>query len=399
MKNKFTLRLFAVNAMYWAAMAFYTPYIGAYYTSHGIPASQIGILTSVGPILSICVQPVWAALSDRTGRRKLILVGVAALSAGAILLYLTASSFVMFMVSTIAFMSFQTALMPLADALVTNIGAREGVKFSTVRMGGTIAFAVVVFILGRIITPEKQYILFPACAVAIMIFAATVAALPSDSKYAPAIVPVAGEENEKKNEPKGKIFKTNMIVFVLFIIFIIQFGLGYNGNFFGVYITNLGYSRFIIGVTSCLSALSELPVLFFADRIINRLGYMKTFLFSAVCVVARMCLAGTGILPVMILSTVLQGPSYILTYYAGVRFINQYAFQDKISQGQSALSIVQVGLGCVISNILGGVMSDKFGIGSTYYIIGIGTLVVAAVFATVYRIYARNHPEEAKATE
>ncbi len=60
---------------------------------------------------------------------------------------------------------------------------------------------------------------------------------------------------------------------------------------------------------------------------------------------------------------------------------------------------MQVGLGCVISNILGGVMSDKFGIGSTYYIIGIGTLVVAAVFATVYRIYARNHPEEAKATE
>lgn len=394
MKNKFTLRLFSVNAMYWAAMAFYTPFIAAYYAAQGLPKSQIGILTAIGPILSICIQPIWAMISDRTGKRKLVLVSITIASAASILLYLIGSSFAVYMAATIIFMSFQTALMPLADAIVTNIGDKEGVKFSTVRMGGTIAFAIVVLIVGKIIPADKMYLRFIYGSIAILVFAATIIALPPDSKYA-----AQDSDNMTDDESGGKIFKTKMIYFVLVLIFIAQFGLGYNGNFFSVYIVNLGYSQFIVGLVHCTAALSEIPVLMLADKWIKKLGYMNTFLMSAFCVVIRLLLSGSGNLAVMLLSTMLQGLTYILLYYTAVKFIKEYSFHNKISQGQSVLTVVQVGIASVLGNVLGGIMSDAFGIKNTYYIIAAVTFAATVIFAAVYKAYAKGHPEEAKATE
>ena len=92
-RKAMTYRLLAVNTFVWTTTALYMPFIGAYYTQQGITPLQIGILTSIGPVVSILIQPMWAYISDRSGRHRLVLIIVSIGSGAAILSYLVRVSF------------------------------------------------------------------------------------------------------------------------------------------------------------------------------------------------------------------------------------------------------------------------------------------------------------------
>lgn len=80
-----------------------------------------------------------------------------------------------------------------------------------------------------------------------------------------------GERNDKEYE-KGilSILISNQVIFVLAFAFICQVGLSFYGGFTSVYLLNLGYGQGTIGLLNCISALSEVPVLFFANKLLKK---------------------------------------------------------------------------------------------------------------------------------
>ncbi|MHB8130150.1 MAG: MFS transporter, partial [Mobilitalea sp.] len=71
--NKIGINLFMINAFVYISFSLYMPFLSSYYSKAGINAVQIGILLTIGPVIAIIIQPLWAILSDKTGRRKDIL--------------------------------------------------------------------------------------------------------------------------------------------------------------------------------------------------------------------------------------------------------------------------------------------------------------------------------------
>ena len=63
-------QLLAVNTFVWVTTALYAPFIGAYYAEQGITPFQVGVLTAIGPVVSTLIQPLWAYISDRLGKRR-----------------------------------------------------------------------------------------------------------------------------------------------------------------------------------------------------------------------------------------------------------------------------------------------------------------------------------------
>ena len=118
-------RLLVVNSFVWASTGLYMPFIGAYYTQQGITPLQVGVLVSIGPVISILIQPLWAYMSDRSGRHRLVLIIVSLGSGAAILSYLVRVSFGAFVVATVLVSIFNTAIQPLNDALVTSAHGRH----------------------------------------------------------------------------------------------------------------------------------------------------------------------------------------------------------------------------------------------------------------------------------
>ncbi len=65
--------LFAFNALFYIPGATFGAYIGVYYRSRGMDVSQIGLLSAIGPLLALVMQPLWGVVSDRKGRHMTVL--------------------------------------------------------------------------------------------------------------------------------------------------------------------------------------------------------------------------------------------------------------------------------------------------------------------------------------
>ena len=169
--------LLIANVSYWMLAGAYTPFLSSYFTSIGLSATQTGMLLTIQPLSVIFVQPLWARLSDRSGKRKLVLGFLVAAAAASTLLYYIGVEFFTVMVATIVFSCFFSALLPLCDAMVVQGCFENGVEFARVRMGGTLGYAFVVFAIGSYIEkyPQAQ---FAIVIVLCFLFLCAVAALP-----------------------------------------------------------------------------------------------------------------------------------------------------------------------------------------------------------------------------
>ena len=87
-KERTILYLFSINAIIYIASGFLYPlFLSAYYAQKGIDAEKIGILLMIGPCVVLLIQRFWAKISDRTGKRKEVLL-VAIVGSGFSMLFI-----------------------------------------------------------------------------------------------------------------------------------------------------------------------------------------------------------------------------------------------------------------------------------------------------------------------
>lgn len=405
-KHSAWLRLFLINVSFWVACGSCAPFLSAYYKRIGLSFTQIGVLLAIGPIFAIFIQPLWAMLSDRTGKRKLLLILLALCTAGAYLLYYLGTSFAVCLLAVLVVSLFSLALLPLCDALVIDRANAYGFPFARIRIGGTLGYAVMVFGAGMFL--EKfDGAQFAVASVAYLLFAGAVMLLPQGSarkeaaparkEAAPAkrkAVPAREEAASAKRKAvpaRESIFDTSEILFVLALALIESLGLGFCGSFTGSYAVELGFGSSLIGVLSCISALSEVPILLFAGKLMDRFGEIPLLIFSGVMMSLRLCLTGMGLVPAMISAQLLQSVTYMTTYICCTQYISKHVRAGKMSQGQSALAIVQSGLAAVASNLFGGMLVDAVGTRQAFFAVAAGVLVVALLVGGVYFLRKGTH--------
>ena len=350
------------------------------------------MLLAIGPIFAIFIQPLWAMLSDRTGKRKLLLILLALCTAGAYLLYYLGTSFAVCLLAVLVVSLFSLALLPLCDALVIDRANAYGFPFARIRIGGTLGYAVMVFGAGMFL--EKfDGAQFAVASVAYLLFASAVMLLPQGSarKEAAPARKEAAPALKKAVPARESIFDTSEILFVLALALIESLGLGFCGSFTGSYAVELGFGSSLIGVLSCISALSEVPILLFAGKLVDRFGEIPLLIFSGVMMSLRLFLTGMGLVPAMISAQLLQSVTYMTTYICCTQYISKHVRAGKMSQGQSALAIVQSGRAAVASNLFGGMLVDAVGTRQAFFAVAAGVLVVALLVGGVYFLRKGTH--------
>ena len=74
--------------------------------------------------------------------------------------------------------------------------------------------------------------------------------------------------------------------------------------------------------------------------------------------------------------------------YSAITYINNRMPVEYKTSGQSLLALVQAGAGNITGSILGGVLSDRFGIGHSYFIFAlVAFAATAALF--LYTVWSR----------
>ena len=389
--KKIGLHLFLINAFVFIPTAQYTPFLSAYYAKAGITALEIGILLTIGPIVSIIIQPIWAYISDRTGKRKLVLCFVVLGTAFSLLSYYIGKTFLSFFIASLLLAVFVTSIIPLNDANTLHIAHRNELDFSKIRMGGTIGYAITVIFAGKIVKNNPS-IGFLMGSVAYVILFLLISRFPKEDK--------AGISPSKPNHVSGRpkerqsllhIFESKEIYFILAFAFINQVGLSFNYSFLGVYMLEMGMTESSMGLINCIAALSELPVLLLINYIIKRFSPMKISLIACFLLSVRILTVTGGSLPFVIMSAVLHGMTYMTVYFSCAVYISKNVKRENQSKGQSILTIIQAGLASITGNIVGGLLVDKLGLKTSYLIMATTVITVAGSIALLQYLYEKKH--------
>jgi len=375
--NKKTLRLVAINAFVWISAAFYMPFIGVFYAQEGISSFQIGILMAIGPIMAVFIQPQWAKLSDKTGKRRNVLILLSLLSAIATIIYIPAQGFYGYFIVTLLVTSFNTSLLPLSDAVVVDLAEKDKINFAHIRMGGTIGFAITVLSVGRHL---KQFplLIFILGSLSYLVFALVCGMLPKDIPSQPKHLKFDGSDH-KNGKKSNRIFKSNEIVFILIFALIMQFAVSFNTTFIGVYLLELNHHQTYIGIASAIAALSEIPVLLYIQKLYLRFGAFKLLVFSIVMMIIKLSLTASGILPIIMMAQLLHGISFMTCYYSCIMYISENVLGGNISKAQSRLAMVQAGIGSVGGSVVGGMLISQFSVKHAFVFIP-GIMLVLLIF-------------------
>ncbi len=101
--------------------------------------------------------------------------------------------------------------------------------------------------------------------------------------------------------------------------------------------------------------------------------------------VVRIWLPLTGSLAGLFLGQTLQGMTYMIMYYSCVMFMNQNLSKELHGTGQSLFYMVQGGVACTFSNIVGGWLGDAIGLQKTYFFYGLALLLITALCAVILK--------------
>lgn len=393
--SKIGINLFLINVFIYLTISLYTPYLTTYYAKAGLNAVEIGVLVTIGPLAAIFIQPLWAFLSDRSGRRKDILSLVVLGCGLSIFSYYIGKSFVTFFIAAFLLSIFSTSVVPLSDAIVLRKARKYQFDFSKIRMGGTIGYAIMVIFSGMIVKRHPSW-QFAMGFVGYMLLLLVVRILPKDEKEeslsAPEIRITKPTWRERFNILN--IFDTKQIFFLLAFACISQIGLSFHYSFLSVYMVQLGYSEGTIGIINSVAAFSELPVLFLINHFLKRNSTLKVTILSCFLVGLRIITVTGENIVFLVLSQMIHGITFMAIYYSCAVFISNHVRQEKQSQGQSILAIIQTGIGSIIGNIAGGYLVDAVGLKAAYRFFA--AVVVLACFIITMILFIFQKKEKLK---
>lgn len=266
----------------------------------------------------------------------------------------------------------------MIDAIVIRNANYFQYNFATIRMGGTVGYAVIVLLVGVYLrkNPSAQFFL---ASIGYLILLLLLLRLPESENHQPIAI--------KKALPfwqqfkLSEIFVDKTIYFVLAFAFIYQLGASFLGSFLGVYTVELGYGQAQVGLLSCVQACSEIPVLLLIQKLSKKFGTLHLIAAATFLMGARLITASGGSLLFLILAQAMQGITYMIVHFCCATYIASHAKEGKASQGQSVLYIVQTGIASILGNILGGKIIDRIGIQFSYRYFGIVIFIIAAVIA------------------
>ncbi|WP_343209414.1 MFS transporter [Anaerolentibacter hominis] len=391
------INLLMINAFVYVALSVYQPYLSAYYTSEGLTASEIGIILAIGPIVSILIQPIWARISDRTGRRKDIFSLVALGAAIAILTPYLGHSFGVYFISTFLFSSFTMAIIPLSDAIIVQQAHKYHLDYAKLRMGGTIGWSITVYLGGLILNvqPSFLFIMGSMGYLAMFLLARWLPAAVNEQKHPavyqsePAVKDAGGATDKPKEKGFLGVFKTPECMFVLALAFINQVGLQFNTGYLGMYVVSIGQPQSTIGILNSISALSEIPILICINKMSKKFGAIRILIFACIMLSLRIFLVTLGVLPAFMLAQAMQGLTYMTVHFCCVAWIYDNVLEGRVSQGQSMLAMLQMGAGAILGSILGGFVVDNLGLKTAYLTISGCVLTLTLLLAVAYYFFSR----------
>jgi PPP family 3-phenylpropionic acid transporter len=361
--------------------ALFGNFFPVYLNAKGFSQAEIGILFSIGPIVSIIGQPTWGIIGDKTRARNRVLQALLLGSGAAMLLMPLSDRFLYVLLMIGLFTLFQSSIFPMSDAVtLEELDRHKSWNFGIIRLGGTIGFAIMSAAFGSLAGERVDAIFLTYACVMVAATLLTLRFPASSASAAPKIA--AGF---------GSLFRNTKLMIYLGYSFTIQTTLGFYYSFFPIYLTQLGGDNALLGWSMFISAFSELPFLLFAGPILKRIPIGAVLAFAGLAASVRWLLfsqlpAPHWVLPVQ----VLHGGIFIVLTVAMATHINRTVAPEWKASGQALHGLITFGAARIAGSLIGGFASEAIGIRDTFLICSLFALVCTIGFGLIARKTGRS---------
>jgi PPP family 3-phenylpropionic acid transporter len=168
---RFALFTAAVAATISALMVFWPLWL----TSRGLDATEIGVLGAAGLWVRVGATPLLGMLADRSGKRRLVMLLLAAISLAICGLFIPAYGFLPILAISTVFGTFFWSIGPLAESAILH----GGVDYGRVKIWGSATFLVMTVAIGRVLVAAPPDSLLVILLAGVALVLATTSLLPA----------------------------------------------------------------------------------------------------------------------------------------------------------------------------------------------------------------------------
>lgn len=371
---------FSFYFLYFAALACLAPFLVLFYQELGLSGTQIGILTGIAPLITLVGGPFWSGVADTNHRHKWVMsIGLgAAVLTGLVFPLLKSMGAVLLVISLFTF--FTAAVVALGDSATMASLGEEKSKYGRVRLGGTMGWALAAPVIGYFV--ERQGLTVNFWSYAGLMFLALLVSLRF----------VYPQHLSSGSMRQGLQYFLASRRWILFLSLAITSGMGLVAinNYLFAYMKELQATESVMGIALTLSTIAEVPVLFFANVMLKRIGTIRLLRMAVFLTALRMLIfVMFNSVPGVLISQLLNGFNFPLFWAAGVSFADEHAPAGMKSTAQGLFGSVTFGIGSALGGFVGGMLIDVVGIRAMFLYTGLFMLVCIAALIIIERLWVK----------
>lgn len=387
-KNTVLAQLCGASFGFYMTNAAVVGYLAVYLYSLGYSDAQVGVITAINSALSIIAAPIWGVLADRwrsTVKAVLLCTGVGSLLYAAVPLVSGAevAGLPVILVLIPLALFFRNPSTSLLDSVFLRASERHGINYGLIRATGSFAFAIASILLG-IIVPKTGAGLTCVLALIITVPALTLAVLGSRGDQQPA-----GRSASLRELRFKELFSNRLLMSYMLLSAIMTLILYCNFTFQPRLLESINVDGARVGLVSGSKAFIEVP--FIALLPVLR----RKFKLEHIIAAAGFMFAGMGLLfafsgelwHIVAVSLTLDGVGAGLFYGASSIYVFSLA-PDHLKATAQTLVGAMSSLSGVVGNLLGGFLSNNFGVQSFYLTVGILGTIATVLFIITRRRFA-----------
>jgi PPP family 3-phenylpropionic acid transporter len=359
---------FTFYLLFFAAAASLIPFVVLYYQRLGFSGAQIGLLAGMAPLITLVGAPLWTGIADATRRHRLVMsVTIAAAILLALVFPILKTLGPVFLL--VVLYSFFSAPIPsFADSATLSLLGGEKGMYGRLRLGGTIGWGLAAPVVGKLVQNYGLKLAFWSYAVLMCL------ALIISQRF------VYGQSSQGASFQGGlrTLLTDRRWAVLLALAFVSGIGFASVNTYLFPYLHELKASETTMGIALTLATLSELPVLFFADRLLKHFQAHGLLRLGMVVTGIRLLLFAAFNFPAGVLAfQILNGFTFPVVWVAGVSLADEYTPAGMSATAQGLFSAMVFGFGAAAGGLLGGLLIESTG-GRGMYLV-FGTIVLAGL--------------------
>lgn len=377
-------RLSTSYFFYFAILGLISPYLSVFLDGKGFTSVELGEIFAILTATKIVAPSLWAILADKTGQKLLIIRLGALLALLSFILLFWLNSYWPISFCLALFSLFWTAILPQLEVFTLTSVRHSSKIYARIRLWGSLGFVALAVFAGQVMEYYTQIdssnsivssftnaFVLMGSVILLGLLLSTMVIKPQ--RTVNKVQQQALAITDKLLEPRFVIF------FISGVLLQISFGPYY--GFFALFLRDLDYPGFAVGLLISLGVVAEILVFIFASNFFNAFSLKIILIFSLAATALRWFLVALYADSIWLLAftQLIHAASFALFHSASMIFISEHFTSCQQSRGQAVYLGGVYGVGGAIGAYVAGILwLDGLG-ASTAFLTASASVLLAAL--------------------